>query len=282
LGNLERTEHRTLWAPQPDAESYAALVTEASAAIRAANPDAQIFVGAVSGTDYDFIEQVVDVSGPEVMDGISFHPYSGDTPWDRSDEPSDLNRLRYGLEQRGLDLPLWVTEIGYPSCATGNGVEEHAQAALLVRAYLSLYAQGAENVFLYDFVDDGTDPEETEMHFGLLLHNLEPKPSWTAFQFMTETLAGSTFVESSSAGSSVSLRFEKPDGTVVRVAWDGCIDVRNRVLENSRGTVASFPASDSAAAYDLYGEPVALDANDSSLSLEVDGKPCYIIYSAEW
>jgi len=133
--NIER-----FWAPEPGAASYAALVAAASAAIRIANPDATVFAGAVSGTDYDFIEQVLDVAGPDVMDGISFHPYSGDTPWDRSDEMSDVNQLRYDLEERGLDLPLWVTEIGYPSCDAGNGVEEHTQAALLARAYLSLYS----------------------------------------------------------------------------------------------------------------------------------------------
>jgi len=138
-----------------------------------------------------------------------------------------------------------------------------------------------ENVFLYDFVDDGTDPNETEMHFGLLLHDLESKPSWAAFKFMAQTLAGSDFVESSSAGSAVVLRFERPDGAVIRVAWDGCVEVRNRSMENSRGTLAVLPASDSATAYDLYGKPVALDVNDSGLSLEVGGEPCYIVYWPE-
>ena len=64
----------------------------------------------------------------------------------------------------GLDVPLWVTEIGYPTSQTGNGVDEITQAALLVRAYLSLYAVGVENVFSYDFVDDGTAPDDNELH----------------------------------------------------------------------------------------------------------------------
>ena len=274
--NIER-----FWPPEPDAVSYAALAAAASTAIRGANPDAKVFIGAVSGTDYAFIDQIVDVSGPDVMDGISFHPYSGDTPWDRSDELSDLNRLRYGLEQRGLDLPLWVTEIGFPSCDAGNGVEEHTQAALLVRAYLSLYSQGVENVFLYDFVDDGTDPDETEMHFGLLLQYLQPKPSWTAFQWMTQMLAGSTFIESSSDGSVLLLRFEKPDGSVVLAAWDGCIGVHDRIMENARGTVATFPASGAFYAHDLYGDLMEMEQSGTEVSLQVGGAPCYIIQEPE-
>ena len=274
--NIER-----FWPPKPDAKAYAALVAAASTAIRGVNPDAMVFVGAVSGTDYGFIEQVVDDAGPDVIDGISFHPYSGDTPWDCSDEPSDLNRLRYNLEQRGLGLPLWVTEIGYPSCDVGNGVEEHTQAALLVRAYLGLFSQGVENVFVYDFVDDGTDPDETEMHFGLLRHDLHKKPSWTAFQWMTQALSGSAFVEHCNDGSAMLLRFEKPDGSIVLVAWDTCIDVRDRILEASRGTVVSFPASGAAFAHDLYGECIELEQNGTEFSIEIDGTPAYVIQKPE-
>jgi len=267
------------WAPEPDPDAYAALIAVAAPAIRAANPDAMIFGGSTSGTDYGFIEQVLEITEPEVLDGITFHPYSGDTPWDRSDEVQDVHRLRSMLAERAFEGPLWVTEIGYPSSQTGNGVEEPTQAALLVRAYLALYAEGVENVFSYDFVDDGTDPDYNEDHFGLLYHDLNAKPSWRAFQCMAGMLAGSQFIERSERGGVVVLRFDKDDHSTVWTVWDDCVGVRNRRMEEARGVKASIPVSGSAAAFNLYGEALPIDQIGNDCLVPATGEPCYVVQS---
>jgi len=272
--NIER-----FWKPEPDPEAYAALYVEAAQAIHEVNPEATIFCCSTSGTDYMYIRRVIETAGADMIEGVSFHPYSGDTPWDRSDEVKDTRRLLDILDFYGLDVPLWVTEIGYPTSQTGNGVDEITQAALLVRAYLSLYAVGVENVFSYDFVDDGTAPDDNELHFGMLRHNLSPKLSWYAIQVMGALLTESRFEARVDEGDIVRLRFERADGTRVWVVWDGRIGVENRTMEPARNKQTTLPMEGSLEAFSLYGKPVDITSQGSRWMVNVSGEPCYLIQS---
>ncbi len=73
--------------------------------------------------------------------------------------------------------PLFFNETAIPS--VGNtGVE---QAQVLVKKATFVRSRGAVGYLWYDLRNDGTEPGNVEHHFGLLNHDMEPKPAYVAF-----------------------------------------------------------------------------------------------------
>ncbi len=140
------------------------------------------------------------------MDSFSIHPYV--SPWVAETgyacpgAPAPLaclvtaNALTFGLAERiakekNLAEPvgIWITEQGWP---VGGTVTLPAQAQAVSRAFLFMAAnpQLYARYFLYDFVCDGVDPAEKEHNFGLLNHDLSPRPSYVAAAVATRMVEG--------------------------------------------------------------------------------------------
>ncbi|NCC32521.1 MAG: hypothetical protein EOM24_10945 [Chloroflexia bacterium] len=196
------------------------------AAALAADPRAKIVMGGLSSIwsvppsehyyDYfDYLDRVGQLGGWKHVDIIAIHPYRPDAPegdaWRRDQS------LTFGQEMQRLDdilrtygaKPVWLTEWGWSTTRSWQGVDEDTQAFFLVRSYLHAIAHPSiEKVFWYDFRND-TQPEapydqpvynedEAEFHYGLLRRSypLDPnradlrKPAFVAYRTMTEMLGG--------------------------------------------------------------------------------------------
>ena len=74
---------------------------------------------------------------------------------------------------------IWITEQGWPvggEVDLADQAQAISRACLFVAAHPKLYGR----YFLYDFVCDGTDPKEQEHNFGVLNHDLSPRPAYVA------------------------------------------------------------------------------------------------------
>ncbi len=206
------------WPPSADPVAYAELLKVAYAAIKQADPTAKVVGCATSGVDLDFIRTVLDAGGDACMDVLSIHPYSGDESTDAANERQDIRKLRILLAERGLNLPLWVSEVGFQT--SDGGVSEQDQGGLLARTYLTLFAEGVDVVINYDFVNDGTDRDDGEQNFGVLYRDLSPKPAYDALATTALTLAGAQFEHSADLGPFVeAFAFSLPDGKEVWALW---------------------------------------------------------------
>lgn len=184
-----------------DTEDYIDLVETAITAIADGNPNAKIVLGGLSGSDYDFLNDVLDGLGdPSDLDVIAIHPYrtSGDSfNYAPEELASGLNTLttdiynikavmnRYSL----TDVPLWLTEVGWQ---TGDdGVGERTQAEYLTRLYtMALAIPDVQKVFWYTLVDTSDDESIDDTQFGLYEDDLEPKTAVSAYQYVVEELTG--------------------------------------------------------------------------------------------
>jgi hypothetical protein len=247
------------WQPQADPLAYAALLRTAYAAVKQADPAAMVVGCATSGVDLDFIRDVLGAGGGACMDVLSIHPYSGHESTDVTNERQDIRKLRALLAEYGLNLPIWVTEVGFQTSSNDNGVSEEEQGGLLARTYLTLFAEGVDVVINYDFVDDGTDPTDGEQNFGMLHHDLSPKPAYTALATTAALLAGAQFEQSANLGAFVeAFEFSLPDAKQIWALWTrkpdgplglGLLDVPEVNLPVS-GTIARI--------IDLYGRDLPL------------------------
>ncbi|KVQ04335.1 hypothetical protein [Burkholderia ubonensis] len=188
--------------------SYLSLLKASYSAIKKASPDAKVIAcgggGIGGGPGGDCVIRLIKDGGLGDQDGFSVHPYmSPNTPelgYPAKGGPIDVVSIPTtwpylkSLAVRhpkinGRQLQVWVTEFGWPVNRKVPGQDETNQAANLARSYLLSRRYDAIRVlFWYDLMDDGIDPDNYEHHFGLLHHDLSPKPAFVAASVLATTL----------------------------------------------------------------------------------------------
>lgn len=248
---------------------YAALITESAVAIKAANPDAKIVLGGLSGADADWLDQLYDeLSDPSIIDVVAVHPYRviGDSyTYSPETATNGLNNLVTDLgsvlavmnRHDQTEPAIWLTEVGWPTDTAG--VDEATQAEYLTRLYtLAFSVPRLEKVFWYNWSDDSSS-------FGLYNSDLTPKSAAGAFTFMQTYLTGSYFSEQSLIRSNTSISFGDSDWHFAGTqCTDGSLNRSNGVLTiNYRFTGSN----------NCYG-PVALEQRlpDNTKTLQFQAK----------
>ncbi|HRZ99631.1 MAG TPA: cellulase family glycosylhydrolase, partial [Candidatus Paceibacterota bacterium] len=179
------------WKPQPDVKQYQALAIATCKAVRAADPQATLLAPASSGFPWKFLEDLFQSGILRYLDGISVHPYRN---YSLSPETvaTDFFKLRTMIERYAPPekrfLPVISGEWGYATHAQGISLE--TQAAFIVRQQLVNLHLGVPLSIWYDWKNDGTDTNYNEHNFGVVTHELMPKPSYRAIQTMGRELSG--------------------------------------------------------------------------------------------
>ncbi len=95
----------------PNWERFADMVKQASAAIRAVNPNLPIVLGGVSSCDIDFLRNMAGQGVMPSVDAVGVHGFPLDwNHWQLTEWP---DRVREASEVSGK--PVWVTEVGVSS-----------------------------------------------------------------------------------------------------------------------------------------------------------------------
>jgi hypothetical protein len=156
------------------------------------------------------------------------HPYAGGEP----PEPwlgNALSEARGGPRER----PIYFTEAGYHNAlaaTTGQApASEEAAAIYLPRTLLAAFGAGVRRTFVYELLDEKPEPalSDPEQHFGLLRHDLSPKPAFTAIKTLVAALrssagegAGALDWDVRAAGEVVErLTLMRRDGSRVLALW---------------------------------------------------------------
>ncbi|WP_322094614.1 cellulase family glycosylhydrolase [Paraburkholderia bannensis] len=162
------------------AEDYAALFRATYPAIKAANHDSIVLVGA--GVRKGWEERLAGLGVIQMGDGLAVHPYNYQTADDLA--PEHCARTLVELESRlrsltgKANVDLYITEIGWPTNSGKFGVTEQAQRSFATRLALLMQAiPFVKGVWWYDLIDDGVDPLNKEHHFGLFRNTLAAKPA---------------------------------------------------------------------------------------------------------
>lgn len=179
------------WQPKPNVEEYVLLAKEVGATIKRVAPR-ETFIGpATSGFDWSFLQRCLDAGLLKYWDAISVHPYRQTNPETVVD---DWLRLRVMIDRASprRHVPMISGEWGYSELYAAQTKER--QAEYIARQYLvNLSCEVPVSIF-YDWKDDGTDPKETEHHFGTVLPDLTPKPAYLAAAHLSKELEGFSYV----------------------------------------------------------------------------------------
>ena len=192
-GRVKRYEVWNEWdrgsgnASPASADAYLRLVKAVHAAVKQIDPKAEIIAGAITpvGIREGFLTRLVEQGVLNHADAISLHPY---VHCNRARQPEDWARwmrvVEEDLQRRaGRPVPVYLTEMAWPAHQGPCGVSEQAQAENLVRMFLLAKTMPfIKGVWWYDLQNDGPDPKNREHNFGLLDHELRPKPAYLALQ----------------------------------------------------------------------------------------------------
>jgi hypothetical protein len=183
--------------PAPDPVAYARVARAGVDAGHAAAAGARFLIAGettwldASGAEHPWIEPLLDADPALARDadGVAVHPYGPGPPGDESDrerrmQVARLEDVRRAVAERGgIGTPLWITELGWPTCPaddSGRCVSDAEQAANL-RAALDLvhgrWSSAVEAFVVFSLIDVGDDTGDPEANFGLFRRDGGAKPA---------------------------------------------------------------------------------------------------------
>ena len=175
------------WAPQPDPNAYADLLEQTSAAIRKADPHAEVVAAGLPtshlGTPApEFLAAVYKAGAKGSFDTAAVHPYAA-TP---AAVVAHVEALQRVIADNGDDARTWVTEVGWGTGgAPGPLTVTRGQQAEYVKDTLTqLHNLGVRGVVTFQWRDPKPVPGRRAIwpyYAGLLDADGKPKPSLAAF-----------------------------------------------------------------------------------------------------
>jgi polysaccharide biosynthesis protein PslG len=207
------------WNQHGGAADYARLLKRVYPAIKRIDSNAIVLGGAVEGAaPPKFIRAMMEQGTLPFMDGLSVHPY---VFWrGRSGTPEAMYQWMVDLQamlrqySSGRDVPIYITEIGWPTNTSAHGISEVEAADYVAQMVLMMrslpYVKG---VWWYNLFNKGTNPKDHELNFGLLTEDGQAKPAFHGFAQISELARKAQFVrrENTSAGT-WAMRFTNPEG----------------------------------------------------------------------
>ncbi len=240
---------------------YADLYKAAVVAGRAANPGTRYLIEAIdqvqvtaTGKWVNWAEVLLarEPALGNYIDGIAIHPYPENRdPFylpEGSRDPSFWNteKIYQDWAQRGVNRPIWITEIGYSSCDDGandcvpgatQAAREEQKAEWLRDLFDVIDREELGYVhaaYLYNFQSSGKEePTDKSQWFGLLDGKGKVLPAWDAFADAVEAFDGTpeantTITGKSTSSGNVTFTFKTTDPTAKTEcqldagAWSTC------------------------------------------------------------
>jgi len=170
-------------------KEYADLVRAAYDSAKKIDPGAKIGMSCAN-FDVGFFDAAIKAGAADHFDFLCIHPYENlgmAMDGGESGFLSMAGSLRKMLSDnhQNPNMPLWITEIGYPAPVRPDAEADARQATALTKAYVLSLAQGFSKIFWFEArgpeYGQGTD-------HGLIRADWTPRPSYTALKVMSGLL----------------------------------------------------------------------------------------------
>jgi hypothetical protein len=180
------------WRSGPDARQYVALLRAGAAAVRAADPSAEVVAAGLPNSKLgvpflDYLEQMYGAGAKGAFDTLAIHPYSRSV----AGLLALAERARALMNRHGDRSRLWITEFGWSTGGDASAfrVSERGQADRIAAAVSALVAQRRvlrlRGFVLFKWKDSVAPPalggDPWPLHTGLLDAAGAPKRSFWIF-----------------------------------------------------------------------------------------------------
>lgn len=267
------------WSPLTDnSYYYTEMFKSACQKIRENDNTAKIAGPELAGMEYRedyyghpliFFQECCKYGLLDYTDYVSFHNYGGKYPEKslKVNSKASYNLVRAIMRKyTNREIPIIVTESG-GSTYTG-GLTQDEQAAGIVKMYLIDHAEGIKLTTIYECIDSGTDANNPEHNFGMVLHDgVTLKQSGRAVKFMSSLLGDCYFLRKEQMtleGDYCYVYDNEDNNKIYYIYWtDGVshnITIPNKLINSIQ--------------YSMYGTETTVENN----TLEITNNPIYIEY----
>jgi hypothetical protein len=213
-------------------EAYVDILEAVYQPIKAVDPEAKVLLGGLAydlwepGGPFvqDFLDQVLINGGAAYFDLMNFHYYLAfRANWEPygHDILGKLAYLRDKMADYGVDKPFVCTETGWFTSPNVDPPGSHeVQSRYVVQSLVRSMTADLDPVIWFTLLDNEWDPR----NWGLLDVNLEPKPSYYAYQTLTAQLYRADYFrtlgfEETNSVLVEAYEFAIPPGHTIVVAW---------------------------------------------------------------
>jgi hypothetical protein len=207
-------------------EAYVDILEAVYQPIKAIDPEAKVLLGGLAYDAWpepfveDFLDQVLIGGGAAYFDLMNFHYYLAfRANWEPygHDILGKLAYLRDKMADYGVNKPIVCTETGWFTNPDAGGSDE-VQSRYVVQGFVRSMTTDLYPVIWFTLLD--SDPR----NWGLLDIYLNPKPSYYAYQTLTNQLSRADYVgelgsEETSSILVEAYEFATPAGHTIIVAW---------------------------------------------------------------
>jgi hypothetical protein len=211
-----------------DPVPYVALLKKVYERLKPGHPDITIIGGVISGNGLrnGWMEGACKSGLLDYLDALSYHPYCYGAPGgERRPEPGLMKRIRQNDEilrrYRKRPMPVYLTEIGWPTYDGPYHSSPEDEARFLARSYLTVGTLPfVKGMWWYDFSDDGVDQSNPEANFGIVRHDLTPKPAYFAMRDICRLFAEAQYSGELDADPNIRImKFSRISGETLWVVW---------------------------------------------------------------
>ena len=211
-------------------EDYVELARNVYPAVKSATPGVVVLSGGIAslGIKNDWMERFIAAGGLKLIDGLSLHPYNFQQRDSTTPEAAiaELDRLHGLAAAAGRPLPIYVTEMGYPTFDGRGGVSRDVAALYLARFLLLASTRPyVAGTWWYCLRDQGNDPANKEHNFGVLDSKLRSKPAGDALRAVATLIRDvRRFRDESTSGDAAAgetrVSGTRADGSTIVLAWN--------------------------------------------------------------
>ena len=180
------------WATGPDPAAYAGLLKAGAAAVRRADPDAEVVAAGLpesaNGTPIrEFLDGMYSAGVKGAFDTAAIHPYAHDT----GGVLERVRAMRRVMDANGDRGRIWITEVGWATAGVEGpfNLGREGQATAIERTMAALRAEWdalrLRGVVYFQWRDPDPYPGRREIwpfHAGLLDRHGRPKPGLRAYE----------------------------------------------------------------------------------------------------
>ncbi len=194
-------------------------------------------VMAGAGLTDDWLEQACEAGMLRHLDGLSFHPYCYWMEGLKVLPEQGMLWLIRSLEEivdrypGGARVPLYLTEIGWPTYEGDGGVSLDEQAQFAARTLLLARAnRRIRGVWWFNLRDRDSSSDRMNDRFGLLFSDGTPKPAFFAFRDTARLLGNVVDARHERLGGTVhAMRLTLRDGRHAIACWVARPNVQARI-----------------------------------------------------
>jgi hypothetical protein len=211
-----------------DPVPYVALLKRVYQRLNRVDPKVTVIGGVVSGNGMrnGWMEGACKSGLLDSLDAFSFHPYCYGAPGgERRPEIGLMKRISQNYEimrrYQKRDIPVYLTEIGWPTYEGPYHSSPRDEAWFLARSYLMARTLPfVKGMWWYDFSDDGLDQNDPEANFGMVRHDLTPKPAYFAMRDVCRLFAEAEYRGELEASPNIRImKFSRVSGETLWVVW---------------------------------------------------------------